>query len=210
MQGEARIGTAFEIPTAADLKPNVRAALLENDRLKLERARRLDENPRPRIGREMRELNDIFRNCLKVAKANPNVNAARDGAWVRDSEQLPTKRAAELRHALGKGATLLHDAARASGTNAQRERHLRDWMLFCRILRVSPYMTSREDCTTLHKYISWKGLFYSKANHKAGAPLGVQHGTLANEVSSIRTFHHEIMGVDLAKIDPLLVCSSKG
>ena len=57
--------------------------------------------------------------------------------------------------------------------------------------------------------VSWKP-FYSKANHKAGAPLGVQHGTLANEVSSIRTFHHEIMGVDLAKIDPLSRLLVKG
>ena len=74
-------------------------------------------------------------------------------------------------------------------------------MLFCRLLRLNPYLSSAEDAQTLHAFIAWKGLSFRKQRHRAGDPLGVKHQTIANEVSSIRTWIAEILGVNLSKVD---------
>jgi hypothetical protein len=186
-----------------ELDPTVRAALLESTRIEEEARQRQATNPRPAVTSVERELSARFHAELKAARRKLGAAAKLQGPWIDAITPLPPDRAAATLAALSAGASFLHFASRASGTNGNRERHLRDWLVFCRLLGVHPYLSDARDARTLHAYIAWKGLSYVKARQKPGTPLGIQSDSLANQLSSIRTFHQEMLGVNLHKIDPL-------
>ena len=186
------------------LDPVVRSALLESERLAAERKLREAENPRPAVTRVECELSDRFHAEVKAAKRRRGVGGATGhGPWIQEIEPMPADRAEAALRALSAGASFLHFAARAKGTNVERDRHLRDYLIFCRLLRVNPYLYEAQHTSTLHAYIAWKALSYRKDRQKQGSPLGLQFQTVANEVSTVRTFHAEVVGVNLLKIDPL-------
>ena len=79
-----------------------------------------------------------------------------------------------------------------------------------RLLRLSPYISTARDAAALHAYVAWKALAYRGKKHKRGQAPGLSYQSVANELSSIRTFHAEALGVHLHKIDPLAKQLVKG
>ena len=125
-----------------ELDPTVRAAL-ESTRIEEEARQRQATNPRPAVTSVERELSARFHAELKAARRKLGAAAKLPGPWIDAITPLPPDRAAATLAALSAGASFLHFASRASGTNGNRERHLRDWLVFCRLLGVHPYLSGR-------------------------------------------------------------------
>ena len=183
--------------------------LLASSRIKAERDRHRRNEQRPTITDVETSFTAQFHAVIRAARASlPKGEASRTGPWVYQINPVANPAAALA--ALDRGATYLHWVSRATGTNVERDRHIRDWLVFCRLLGVSPHMVTQRDTATLHAYMSWKGLVYKGKRQSASAPPGLQHQTVMNEVATIRTYHREVVGVDLHRLAPLAQQLGKG
>ena len=187
-----------------DSDPVVQAALQEAARLLQERDERLRRHPRPAMPAAVSALTNSFHTVLADAKRRGGVGSAlRDGVWIDEAQPLLQVTRDAARAALEDGAYFLESKSRSDGTNVNRDRHLRNWFLFCRLLGYRPFMYDRSDVAALHAFVAWRSLGYVRKGDigKAGVLPGLQHGSVANEVSAIRTYHASF-GVDLLEIDP--------
>lgn len=183
--------------------------LLASSRIKAERDRHHRNEQRPSITDVEKSFTAQFHAVIRAAReALPKGEASRTGPWVYQIN--PVANSAATLAALDRGASYLHWVSRATGTNVERDRHIRDWLVFCRLLGVSPHMTTQRDTATLHAYMAWKGLVYKGKRQSASAPPGLQHQTVMNEVATIRTYHREVVGVDLHRLAPLAQQLGKG
>ena len=200
-----RTGHPVELDQAA------RAALRGNARLRSEHEWLRQNNPRPPVSREVDGFSARFRQTLAAAKRSMGVGRAiSHGPWINQVSPLTPAAATAIVRSLTQGVGFLHSVSRARGTNLERDRHIRDWLLFCRLLRLSPYISTARDAAALHAYVAWKALAYRGKKHKRGQAPGLSYQSVANELSSIRTFHAEALGVHLHKIDPLAKQLVKG
>ena len=194
-----------------ELSSAARAALQGSARLRAEYEQLSRDNPRPPLSSEVGDFTARFASTLKTAIRSLGVGKAiSDGPWINQVSPLPPTAALATVRALTRGVGFLHSVSRARGTNRERDRHIRDWLLFCRLLRLSPYITTAQDTTSIHAYIAWKALAYRGKKHKSGQPPGLSYQSVANELASIRTFHAEALGVRLHEIDPLAKQLVKG
>ena len=196
-------------PYRSDLPPVVVSAQLEaTDRAAAAAAagKRLSK---PALLASEEAFNAGFRATLAAAKRSEGKEALRWGQWVDRLQPLPRAEREEVRGILRAKMELLHHSARADGTHTNRDRHLRDYAVFCRRLGYSPRLTPGGDKSALHEYVTWKAMSYAVGGESSRAP-GVASGSLWNEVSSIRTYHREQFGIDLSAVEFLSKSLLKG
>ncbi len=191
-----------------DADPAVRSALVEDQQQRAAAKERQLKHPRPILDPAVGCLTRSFHAAIDAAKARVKASgggsaALRDGDWVDEIQPLPAGQRAAALESLRDGAVFLENKSRAEGTNVNRDRYLRDWFVFCRRLGLRPYMYDRQDAEVLHLYIAWRAMGYVRHRDldKPGVLPGIRDASIANEVSAIRSFHRDSLGVDLDEID---------
>jgi len=184
----------------------VSAAAARVAALEAEFVQRAVDNPRPSVSAAEDLLNARFKQAVSAQRKQRGAGSANAaGPWISAVRPLSRADRRELEAALQSKVEFLCYTARAKETNDNRARDLRDWALFCRLLGHDAMLYDKAGVRTLHLFLAWRALSWESWRKKKGAAdrRGLSYQSIANALSSIRTWHFEHLGVKLAPMDQL-------